>query len=399
MKYHKELREKVKDMDSLYSLEPRWPMKEYNHIQLERTLDEAYYPGLSEEVLKDLNTDQVVMRALSIKSDNQKSDSEIPILTVPQLWLWRLDHVVVSAYASAEQLGQGEFYNATESPVIPFADLHIGHILAHHVKAFNCAYEDGPVHFEPVLNIFETAMMQVQSELNTYMKVHGTRLDIDKEADFIHNISDIRSEIVMIQDVLNQQGKVLYDLLEDPTLEPRNEAKDWAPVHTAMQLISDYRERTRKIDEDAQRIDQVIQNKLNLKRTAASIEDAHQSVAEARQSKLLSIVVLGFAIITIIFTPISFLAALLALDIDTFDGIKYTPVSTDTANSIDSQASAVFSGKKMAGLFGKSLFSNNTLITSCVRALTLCSWNRNPHHHPDLRPDRWHWLPIATISR
>ena len=382
-------------MDSLYSLEPGWPMKEYNHIQLERTLDEAYYPGLSEEVLKDLNTDQVVMRALSVKSDNQKRDSEIPILTVPQLWLWRLDGVVVSAYASAEQLGQGEFYNATLSP-----DLNIGHILAYHVKAFNCAYKDGPVHFEPVLNIFETAMMQVQSELNTYMKVHGTRLDIDKEADFIHNISDIRSEIVMIQDVLNQQEKVLHDFLKDPTRRRNTDGpKDWAPVHTAMQLISDYRERTRKIDGDAQRIDQVIQNKLNLKRTAASIEDAHQSVTEARQSKLLSIVVLGFAIITIIFTPISFLAALLALDIDTFDGIKYTPVSTDTANSIDSQASAVFSGKKMAGLFGKSLFCNSTLIKSCVRALTLCSWNRNPHHYPDLRPDCWHWLPIATISR
>ena len=393
-------------MDSLYSLEPRWPMKEYNHIQLERTLDESYYPGLSEEVLKDLNTDQVVMRALSIKSDNQKSDSEIPILTVPQLWLWRLHDVIVSAYASAEQLGQGKFYNATEPRVTRFPDLLIGHILAHHVKAFNCAYEDGPVHFEPVLNIFETAMMQVQSELNTYMKGHGTRLDIGKEADFIHNISDIRSEIVMIQDVLNQQEKVLNAFLKDNTLDtynphydPNEEANDWESVHTATQLISDYRERTRKIDEDARRIDQVIQNKLNLKRTAASIEDAHQSVAEARQSKLLSIVVLGFAIITIIFTPISFLAALLALDIDTFDGIKYTPVSTDTANSVDSQASAVFSGKKMAGLFGKSLFSNNTLITSCVRALTPCSWNRNPHHHPDLRPDRWHWLRIATISR
>ena len=395
----------MKDMDSLYS-KPRWPIKEYNHIQLERTLDEAYYPGLSEQALKDLNGDQVVMRALSTKSDNQMSDSEIPILTVPQLWLWRLDNVVVSAYASAEQLRQGEFYSGTETPLTLLPDLHMGHILAHHVKAFNYAYEDGPVRFEPVLNIFETAMMQVQSEVNIYMKAHGAKLDIDKEADFIHNISDIRSEIVMIQDVLNQQEKVLNDFLNDPTLEKskstddsKKEANDWASVHTATQLISHYRERTHKIDEDAQRIDQVIQNKLNLKRTAASIEDAHQSVAEARQSKLLSIIVLGFAIITIIFTPISFLAALFALDIDTFDGIKYTPVSTDTTNSSDSQASAVFSGKKMAGVFGNSLFCNSTLITSCVRALTLCSWNRNPHHYPDLHPDRWHWLSIVTVSR
>lgn len=139
------------------------------------------------------------MKAFSIKSDNQKSDDEIPILTVPQLWPWRLDNVVVSAYASAEQSEQGGFYNGAESPVTLLPDLHMSLILAHHVNAFNCAYEDGPVHFEPVLNIFETAMMQIQSEVNTYMKVHGTRLDIGKEADFIHNISDIRSEIVMIQ--------------------------------------------------------------------------------------------------------------------------------------------------------------------------------------------------------
>ena len=314
------------------------------------------------------------MRALSIKSDNQKSDSEILILTVPQLWLWRLDNVIVSAYPSRKQLGKGDFYSGTEPPVTLLPDLHIGHILAYHVKAFNCAYKDGPVYFEPVLNIFETAMMQVQSEVNTYMKVHRTRLDIDKEADILHNISDIRNEIAMIQYVLYQQEKVLNDFLNDPTLEKsEKEAKDWATVYIATQLISDYHKRTHKIDEDAQRIDQVIQNKLNLKRTAASIEDAHQSVAEARQSKLLSIIILGFAIITIIFTPISFLAALLALDIDIFDGIKYTPISTDTANSINSQASAVFSGKKMAGLFSKSLFYNSTLITSYVRALTLCS--------------------------
>ena len=192
-------------MDSLYSRQSRWPREEYNHIQLERTLDEAYYTGLSEEALKDLNTDQVIMRALTSKLDNRKSDSEIPILTVPQLWLWQFGNVVVSAYASAEQSKPGRFYGTSSSPVTLSPDLHIGLILAYHVKAFNCAYENESVHFEPVLNIFETAMMQVQSEVNTYMKLHRTRLDIDKEADFIHNISDIRSEIAMIQYVLNQQ--------------------------------------------------------------------------------------------------------------------------------------------------------------------------------------------------
>ena len=354
-------------MDSLYSLKHGWPMKNYNRIQLERTLDEAYYPGLSEEVLKELNRDQIVMKALPVKSDEPKNDSETPILTVPQLWLWRLDNFVVSAYPSAEQLGADKFYNGLKAPKTLLPDLHMGHILAHHVRAFNNAYDYGHVHFEPVLNIFETAMMQVQSEVNIYMKVHGTKLDIDKEADFIHNISDIRNEIVMIQDVLNQQEKVLTAFLADPTLDGLNspgnskeKGNNWGPIHTARQLILDYRKRTQKIDEDAQRIDQVIQNKLNLKRTASSIEDARQSIAEARQSKLLSIAVLGFTIITIIFTPISFLATLLALDIDTFDGIKYTPVSTDTAKTDDSRASAVFSGKKMAGLFGKFLLRNST---------------------------------------
>ncbi|KAL8916071.1 MAG: hypothetical protein Q9208_008725 [Pyrenodesmia sp. 3 TL-2023] len=109
-----------------------------------------------------------------------------------------------------------------------------------------------------------------------------------------------------------------------------------------------YRKRTQKIDGDAVRMQQKIQDTLNLKRTAASMDQANASIKEARESKLLSLVVIGFTIITLIFTPLSFLASLFALNIDAFSSLKYTPVGGDSSSG---SSSDIFSGGKMAGIF------------------------------------------------
>ncbi|KAI6085166.1 hypothetical protein F4821DRAFT_241298 [Hypoxylon rubiginosum] len=231
-------------------------------------------------------------------------------------------------------------------------DVFIGQVLAHHINAFDgvTAYENAS--FPPTLDVFETAVVSVLSDVDEYVREqHSTVIDINEEAKFIHRISDIRSELIMIQDVLDQQKKVLTLFLEDPTrdtdtAEYINEYK-WAPICEARSKIEDQFNRTKKIDRDADRIEKVIQDKLNLTRTAASMNAANASIAEARQSKLLSVVVLSFTIITIIFTPISFLATLFALDIDTFSGVKYNP---SVSGNVDG-TSDMYSGGKMAGIF------------------------------------------------
>lgn len=120
----------------------------------------------------------------------------------------------------------------------------------------------------------------------------------------------------------------------------------WKSTEDAQTSIQMYIDRTMKIDMDAARIEQAIQNKLNLRRTAASI-------SEARQAKVLSLSVFGFTIITFIFTPLSFIASLLALDVDWFSNIKHQANATE----IDGSGSEVYMGRKVIGIFRKcSLF-------------------------------------------
>ena len=88
-----------------------------------------------------------------------------------------------------------------------------------------------------------------------------------------------------------------------------------------------------KIDADAERVEKAVQDKLDLKRTDASIKDAHSSL-------LLSTAVIGFTIITIIFAPLAFLTALFALNIDGFDRLQ-----------LQGQES-VYSSGEMAAIFG-----------------------------------------------
>jgi hypothetical protein len=72
-------------------------------VHLERTLDEAYYPGLGKEVLEKRNHDQVVSHS-SENFANLRMVSYAgwgaPILIVPQLWLWRVGRTLVSVFDS-----------------------------------------------------------------------------------------------------------------------------------------------------------------------------------------------------------------------------------------------------------------------------------------------------------
>jgi hypothetical protein len=382
------MRSKIESMSGLFPIgSVHNDFTDINKIHLERTLDEAYYPGLSAERLKSRNQGQIVSKAFK---ESPKGDEEhAPILLVPQLWLWRLDNYVVSAFASSEKTKSNHYFRAgsdhrVQSTVSP--DLHMGLIIASRIKAFGTTYEhdDGKVKFPPTLNIFEMAMVSILSNVDEYLRPEHSGLDAGKEGEFIQDISAIRSQLAMIQDVLNQQEEVLNGLLNDPARDDvlgsntpferdhiARTRSGWVKVEEARDMILEYRKRTEKIDRDTERIQLVIQDKLNVKRTAASMEQARASVnearastrlalasvREARESKLLSIVVIAFTIISLIFTPLSFLTSLFSLDIDTFSGIKYTP---------DGGTSDVFSGKKLIEIFRKCLTFDPAACVSLV---------------------------------
>jgi len=63
-------------------------------------------------------------------------------------------------------------------------------------------------------------------------------------------------------------------------------------------------------DRDVDRIEKTVQDQLTLKRAHVSIRDAHLSL-------ILGVAVTGFTVITIIFTPLTFIVSLFALALDT----------------------------------------------------------------------------------
>lgn len=368
----------------LLPIQPETRFGDRDYLYGERTLDEAYYPGLPASSLKKRNDDQVVTRQFERESywpnsEEKSKRPKKPILMVSQVWIWQKDHAVLSAFPikieSGDVIPREWSYPAKGSPCS-----FVGHLIASHVREFGAAVTDSSEtnKFRPALSIFESALISTLADVDKYMETDSQQnFDEKKERGFIHEISDIRSELVMILDVLAQQKKVMDDLLNGWSVQPgyygeiespceEEEAatmENWESTKKAAVLITRHIERAMKIDRDAERIEQVIQNKLNLRRTAASINEAHSSLEhaknskdiadaslqEARYARILSLSVFGFTIITFIFTPLSFIASLLALDVDFFKNIKHRADDP----GIDSSGSEPYIGKKVIGVFSK----------------------------------------------
>ncbi|KAI1459689.1 hypothetical protein F4805DRAFT_50195 [Annulohypoxylon moriforme] len=295
-------------------------------IRPELTLDETYYPGLSVATIAARNEDQVVFREWAkVQSPGEVVRCEGPILTVPQLWIWRFgDHLVTACPNDdpKESKGRTPRWMTDISKSQEPTGIKIGLAMAHHISQFGNPQADG--RFPSPLDIFETGVARVLSDVEQY--TNPKKLippDVHVERSFMHSIADIREEIAMILEILGQQREIVRDLIRDfekfeeqDILDPipneegskwqRREIKEFKD--SALEIESQQR-RLNKIDRDAERIEKVIQDQLNLKRTYASIRDT-------RNGLILSAAVIGFTITTIIFAPIAFMASLFALPLD-----------------------------------------------------------------------------------
>jgi hypothetical protein len=160
----------------------------------------------------------------------------------------------------------------------------------------------------------------------------------------------------------------LPDILFHPSYK-RAHTVHWPRIFGARKLIEKYRQRIRKIEADAERIDKAIQDMLNLKRTFTSIKEAQNSseavqnsLRLARSSVVLSAAVVGFTVVTIIFTPLSFLTGLFALPTDELR--KLLSSSNETKD--------VYVSSYVGGIFGKS---TDMLSSPVLPPLTISSGN------------------------
>jgi hypothetical protein len=383
--------------ESLFDALPRNFIK--NLLVTERTLDEAYYPSLSKKALNKRNLDQVVTREYG-------SSPDAPILTVSEFWIWQLGDFVLSAYSEpgknpadvdkelARSSGQVDLslsipgmeylhptkYDPDNREVALHPEDVISRILAYQIDKFGRRQErviqtatgERLVYSYPSpLDIFEVAVVRVLSDVTEYMDsatsmdfsmqlatTEVMRHEMKAERRFLDNVSDIKSELAMIDEILSQQEEIISTMIvsdndilakkgehtrglqrnrrEKMSSTTSNASADTTPenmddirlqrtlstLEDARSKVQRYRKRVIKIDNDTGRIEKTIQDQLNLKRTYASMHDAHAGVELGRASKYLSTAVIGFTIITIIFAPLAFMASVFALPIDTLNAHK-----------------------------------------------------------------------------
>ena len=389
----------IQELNSLWGTSTQ--SRQSSAFQLDRTLDEAYYPGLSESRATKQNKDQIAAWEYgknASKNDKETEDKRMPVLMVPQLWIWRAGRCVVTAYSMARPEHDSSSMYDQRFPLkmeTNLPDLQIGLILAHHIEAFGKKMEPTGSHtFSSPLDVFESAVLFCMSDIDEYLDTPPSPADKKKELELIHSIADIQNELHMINEIIKEQEKVFKELLSDMTMEERYlsnhpedlssiqkqfrkpslssnldakrsvekpkvesepvpELPDWDTIQAQLTIaiakkrLEEYQARIKKINHDAERMEKSIQDKLELKRTNASIKDAHNSL-------LISMAVVGFTVVTVIFAPLAFLTALFALDVEGFDKLKVMlPPDNDNEEVVK-----VFSSRKLTGIFGRYPYHN-----------------------------------------
>ncbi|GAW25118.1 putative ankyrin repeat-containing domain [Rosellinia necatrix] len=296
---------------------------------IEVTLDEYCNPTLGSTLLQQRNNDQVVTRYIK----RQRLEGRVTgnhLVTVSQLWCWKIGSKLMFSGNKAVQ------YHVQQALYHDDHDIYIGRILSFLIDRLDQPHTFGLT--EPIFSIFSRSISVVAEDVNRY--VDSTTfgdIDIQEERKLLHNINDIREEIAMMETVLFQQEEIWKEFtyntwpqfwpdgengrFKSPFNHGNGDVEVWREISKPQSQFSKYRKRFQKLDEDAERVERHILVQLDLKQKHAALKETHTTT-------VMSASVVGFTVITVIFTPLSFLTSLFALPVDHFsqnqqDG-KYT---------------------------------------------------------------------------
>lgn len=314
-------------------------------VYMSLTLDEYCNPALTKSVLEKRNNDQVFTRIMRLKEKQGASDTNedmLELIAVGQAWLWNIENTyIISPHKYFDRVFEGlevGDWRIGSPPSSSHKDIlrTIGCSLTYLIESLERPelWSSLPysIQKEPILNAFEKAVTLVVEDVNNYADSVGiTKINIEEERNYLHQINDILEELSMIKRVLLQQEDVWKSFANNAWPEywpngedgrmvvPRedwgkfqaDERNEWKTIIKAQSLFEKYRRRLSQLNEDAERVERSIIIKLDLKQKHTSLQESHSTA-------VMSAAVLGFTIVTIIFTPLSFVMSLFALPIDQF---------------------------------------------------------------------------------
>jgi hypothetical protein len=300
----------------------------FHMVHVPLTLDEYCCPALSNEILNRRNQDQVLGRYF----EQKEIESHRPLIAVGQVWLWKAQNILIATDVPDTLTSAPKFQSPISRTGASLDSLiKIAEFLADRIEIL-----DSPSLFRPpVLDIFERSITKITVYVDQYAEdIRVDTMNIVKERKYLHGISDIREELAMIRRILFQQeevwrdfasyawpenwrschdGKAMYPHgFQDRTRQEQQEYREvTALIMRPISQLEKFHRRIQQLDEDAERVEKSVNTQLELKQKFASLSESHATA-------VMSAAVFGFTIITIIFTPLSFVMSLFALPIDQF---------------------------------------------------------------------------------
>ncbi|KAL8827955.1 MAG: hypothetical protein Q9170_006803 [Blastenia crenularia] len=350
-----------------------------HNLHIRRTLDQFYYHAISTE---ERDADQVVYRYTRDKRKEKK------VFMVDQLWLWILGgDLIISSFPQRWNQPKNDPLNVldgiiedmnskTRPPVKSVRDLAT--LITGRCSGVFDRHRLGDEDFQ-FLDMFESSIGRVtnrETELfmnfnnaskaaerwlksqrqrgNSHMNTSSdngdhsfvdTLLDIGEETALLAETKDIRDELNMISMVLEHQ----FAILEDMMYALLDESKGSHQQQTQSEIKKRYREQRKVVEihqKDVERMDKQAEgiytsaslthyrwqltHLLDLKQKHANAFEARfardQAAFTGRQGQTIMV----FTIVTIVFLPMSFIAAVFAIPVRDFphrDGTPSIPFS------------------------------------------------------------------------
>ncbi|TVY37959.1 Ankyrin [Lachnellula occidentalis] len=357
-------------------------------LHIRRTLDQSFYHNIDTQH-RDL--DQVVHR-YQTKDNRSDEDIDPKLVMVDQMWMWVLGkNLVVTAFPQRWQQPKNDPLNVLDSIIEdindktrePVRSVHdIAMIVTSRCTGVFDRHRMGDEDYQ-FLDMFEssignatdretilfkefnTASRQASAWLQNRRHPHSltkpsqhathpnddnndrddsgdsTRapifvdklLDIGQETDLLAETKDIRDELNMMKKVFEDQQHVLpaveasiCDIYKDEQRSQQEVKKRFAEQ---LKLVGMHIKDIDRMDKQAQRINEGIIDMLDLKQKHANAFEARfardQATSTARQSQTIMV----FTIVTIVFLPMSFIAAFFTINIKEFpvDGSNNLPLA------------------------------------------------------------------------
>ncbi|KAI5925056.1 hypothetical protein F4810DRAFT_708862 [Camillea tinctor] len=360
--------------------EPRSGFTEFRSRQIDESLgnsqenetavDEATEDGTetNDNAGKDTGKDQSVTSGAMESSTTKEAKRVIPkkqldgkeamspeplkkLLMIHQLWLWKLDDsTVITSLPERWHIGKEDTLWDTirQSGIDQLSgpeDL-IKHIVFECVTFLDEFREAGLG--DHILDIFESAIATLSNEeiicyknfidsansppnpptpadVDDGTAAAETPRTIDEEIRWIYEIKDIRDELHLLHRIFEAQAQVVdkFAKLFWPGFAQAN-------TQLRAQFVEDcavaaLMERTGKLDEDAKRTLEALDYLVQVKQAQSSLDEAmatkelnRKSQSEAEKSQKLNNYIVLFTVVTVVFTPLSFMTSLFAVDIDRF---------------------------------------------------------------------------------